>query len=43
MLDEIEKGGDQTALKYARCLDQWEGPIVVPQETIQAAAKKLSK
>ncbi len=43
ILDEIEKGGDQAALKYARSLDQWDGPIVVPQETIQAAAGKLSK
>ncbi len=43
MLDKIEEGGDQTALKYARDLDQWDGPIVVSQETIQAAESALSE
>jgi len=43
MLDKIEEGGDQTALKYARDLDQWDGPIVVSQETIRAAESALSE
>ncbi len=41
MLDEMAAGGDQAALKYARELDEWDGPVEVPRPTIQAAADTL--
>lgn len=37
MLEEIERGGDQVALGYARSLDQWEGPVQVSPETVHKA------
>ena len=37
MLDAIEAGGDETALKYARDLDKWDGsPQISDEETEQA-------
>jgi sulfopropanediol 3-dehydrogenase len=41
MLDEIERGGDEAARRFARDLDQWEGDIIVPRERIEAAAREV--
>lgn len=38
MLDDIEKGGEEAARKYAKELDKWEGDIVVDKKTLQRAA-----
>jgi sulfopropanediol 3-dehydrogenase len=32
MLADIERGGDETALAYARKLDKWDGEIIVSRE-----------
>ena len=37
MLDAIEAGGDETALKYARELDKWDGPAQISDEEIERA------
>ena len=37
MLDEIEKGGDTTALEYARKLDRYDGNIELTADEINAA------
>jgi len=41
MLREIEAGGEQKARDYARRLDDWTGPIVVPSATVEAAAARV--
>lgn len=41
LLEEIERGGEPTALECARRLDGWEGPIVVAPEAIAAAEAAL--
>lgn len=43
MLDEIEKGGDETASRYAKDLDQWDGDIIVSDEAMQTAIKAVSQ
>lgn len=40
MLDELERGGDERAVKYARELDKWDGDIVITDET-RARARKM--
>ncbi len=42
MLAEIEVGGDDSATKYARELDGWEGSIVVTDEEVDAATNQVS-
>ena len=37
MLDEMERGGDEVAARYARELDAWDGDIVVGEEAFDAA------
>ena len=43
MLGEIETGGDDVARRYAKDLDQWDGDIVVDEEAMQAAIKRVSQ
>ena len=38
ILDDIEAGGDEAALKYAAKFDQYEGDILLTPEAIEAAA-----
>ena len=35
ILDEIEAGGDEVALKYAAKFDQYEGNLVISNEEIE--------
>ena len=35
ILDEIEAGGDEAALKYAAEFDQYEGNLVISNEEIE--------
>ena len=37
MLREIETGGEQVAIRYAKELDRWEGEIAVSEEALNAA------
>ena len=41
ILDDIEKGGDAAALRYAAKFDKYEGNIVLTKEEIEAAAAKV--
>ena len=41
ILDEIEAGGDEAALKYAAKFDQYEGDILLTDEAIAAAAAQV--
>ena len=41
MLAELEVGGEATARRMARDLDQWEGEIVIPPEAIKAACARV--
>ncbi|MDA7429390.1 histidinol dehydrogenase [Primorskyibacter aestuariivivens] len=41
ILDDIEAGGDEAALKYAAKFDQYEGDILLTPEAIEAAAAKV--
>lgn len=41
MLAELEAGGEATARRMARDLDQWEGDIVVSPEAIAAACARV--
>jgi len=43
MLKEIEAGGEQRCIEYAKTLDGYEGNIVVTEEEIEAAGKRLSQ
>jgi sulfopropanediol 3-dehydrogenase len=43
MLNELEKGGDDRAVAYARDLDKWEGDIVITDETRERAKKMVSQ
>ncbi|MEL6872840.1 MAG: histidinol dehydrogenase, partial [Pseudomonadota bacterium] len=43
MLAEMEAGGDEAALKYARELDQWTGPIVVDADAFAEARASLAE
>jgi sulfopropanediol 3-dehydrogenase len=37
MLSDIEDGGDEAALRYARDLDRWEGDAIVSEAAFEAA------
>ena len=41
ILDTIEAGGDEAALRYAAKFDQYEGPVVLSREDIKAASAKV--
>ena len=41
ILDDIEKGGDEAALKYATKFDNYEGSILLSEEEIAAASAKV--
>jgi sulfopropanediol 3-dehydrogenase len=41
ILDEIEAGGDQAALDYAKKFDQYEGDIILTEQAIEAAAARV--
>ncbi|VAW20287.1 putative histidinol dehydrogenase (but probably not) [hydrothermal vent metagenome] len=41
MLNSIERGGDETALAYARELDKWDGPVLLAAEQIEQAQHEL--
>ena len=41
ILDEIEAGGDEAALKYAAKFDRYEGDIVVSRAELDEAARKV--
>jgi sulfopropanediol 3-dehydrogenase len=43
MLGELERGGDERAVKYARDLDKWNGDIVITDETRERARKMVSQ
>jgi sulfopropanediol 3-dehydrogenase len=43
MLNELESGGDDRAVAYARDLDKWEGDIVITDETRERARKMVSQ
>ncbi|SHL26073.1 sulfopropanediol 3-dehydrogenase [Roseovarius marisflavi] len=38
ILDDIEAGGDKTAMEYAAKFDQYDGNVVITREEIEAAA-----
>jgi len=42
MLDTMQAGGDESAIKYARELDGWEGDIVVSAEEVEKATAQVS-
>ena len=41
MLDEIESGGDEAALRYAKTLDKYEGDVILDAAAIKAATDKV--
>ncbi|WP_323765364.1 histidinol dehydrogenase [Marinovum sp.] len=41
ILDEIEAGGDEAALSYAKKFDKYDGEIVLSQEAIEAAIAQV--
>lgn len=41
ILDDIEQGGDEAALKYAAKFDKYDGNIVLTNEEIEAACAKV--
>ena len=41
ILDDIEQGGDEAALKYAAKFDKYEGNVVLTNEEIEAACAKV--
>ena len=41
ILDEIEAGGDDAAMRYAAKFDKYDGNVVLTEGEIQAAAKKV--
>lgn len=43
ILDDIEAGGDDAALKYAAKFDKYDGPVLLGAEDIAAAAAKVSQ
>jgi len=43
ILDNIENGGDETALQYARELDGWSGPVLVSKEQIEQAKSLVAE
>ena len=43
MLDAIEAGGDETAMKYARELDKWDGSPQISDEEIEQAQSLVSE
>ena len=43
MLTKIKTGGEESARRYAKELDQWQGEIVVSEKTINNAIDSLSE
>jgi len=43
ILDDIEKGGDEAALRYAQKFDQYQGKILLGEEEIAAASVLVSQ
>ena len=43
ILDDIEKGGDAAALKYAEKFDNYSGNVLLTEEEIAAASDKVSQ
>jgi len=43
ILDDIEAGGDEAALRYAAKFDQYEGPILLDAAGIKAASDSVSE
>ncbi|MEM7744037.1 MAG: histidinol dehydrogenase [Pseudomonadota bacterium] len=43
ILDEIEAGGDDAAMKYAAQFDKYDGNVVLTDEEIQAATAQVSQ
>ena len=41
MLREIEEGGQDKALEYARTLDKWHGKVLVDRDDMKAAAERV--
>lgn len=41
MLAELETGREETARRFARAFDRWEGPIEVTAEAMDAACKRV--
>ena len=41
ILDDIEQGGDEAALKYAARFDKYDGNVILTAEEIEAAAAKV--
>lgn len=41
ILDDIERGGDEAALKYAARFDKYDGNVILTAEEIEAAAAKV--
>ncbi len=41
MLDDIESGGDEAALRYAKELDKFEGEVILDAAAIKAATDKV--
>ncbi|SLN59795.1 Sulfopropanediol 3-dehydrogenase [Pseudoruegeria aquimaris] len=41
ILDDIEAGGDEKALEYARKFDRYDGEILLSEETVAAAAAQV--
>ena len=41
ILADIEAGGDEAALKYAKKFDNYDGPVMLGAEDIAAAAAKV--
>ena len=42
ILDDIEAGGDETALEYARKFDGYDGPVLLSPQDIEAACAQVS-
>lgn len=43
ILDEIEAGGDEAALSYAKKFDKYDGNVILTRDEIEAAAAKVSQ
>ncbi|TYB89040.1 histidinol dehydrogenase [Oceaniovalibus sp. ACAM 378] len=43
ILDDIEKGGDEAALRYGEKFDGYSGPVLLNAEEIKAASDKVSQ
>ncbi|MGB0746254.1 MAG: histidinol dehydrogenase, partial [Alphaproteobacteria bacterium] len=43
ILDEIEAGGEDVARAYAARFDQYQGPLLLSEEEIEAASAQVSQ